>query len=194
MNSDMSSWISGIFAAEHEARQGFGQLGLAHAGGSEEDERADRAARVFQTGARPAHRLGDGLDRLFLPDDAACCSSSSIWSRRCDSSSAICITGTPVHMETTSAISSAETTGLLARSQPVRRRSSWRSRSLPGAPGSPGRRRRGRLPAPGRGSGALRAAGCISSLAVLAPGSCTCAPARTIHRSGRWPCPAGSVR
>jgi len=42
---------------------------------------------------------------------------------------AICITGTPVHIETTSAISSAETTGLLARSQPVRRRSSCRSRA-----------------------------------------------------------------
>jgi hypothetical protein len=48
------------------------------------------------------------------------CSSSSIFSRRSDSSVAICITGTPVHMETTSAMSSAVTTGLLARSQEER--------------------------------------------------------------------------
>ena len=47
----------GIFAAKHEACQRLGQLGLAHAGRAEEDERADRAAWVFQTrrgrGARP---------------------------------------------------------------------------------------------------------------------------------------------
>ena len=47
----------GIFAAEHEAGQRLGQLGLADAGGAEEDEGTDRAARVFQTrrarGGRP---------------------------------------------------------------------------------------------------------------------------------------------
>ena len=46
--------------------------------------------------------------------------SSSICSSRSDSSVASCITGTPVHMETSSAMSSALTTGLVARSQPVR--------------------------------------------------------------------------
>ena len=37
---------------EQELRQGTGQLGLAHPGWSEENERADRAVRVLQ--ARPA--------------------------------------------------------------------------------------------------------------------------------------------
>src|SRR6266542_2390841 len=46
-------------------------------------------------------------------------SSSSILSKRCDSSSASCINGTPVHMETTSAISSAETMGLFVHPHPV---------------------------------------------------------------------------
>ena len=55
------------------------------------------------------------------------CRSPSICSNRSDSAWAICITGTPVHIATTSAISSEVTVGLLARSQPVRRNSSWRS-------------------------------------------------------------------
>ena len=59
----------GFFAAEQEARQRFGQLGLAHAGRAKEDEGADRAARVFEAGACAADGLGDGLDGFFLPDD-----------------------------------------------------------------------------------------------------------------------------
>ena len=59
----------GFFAAKQEACQRLGQLGLANAGWAEEDERTDRAARVFQPGARAAHGLGDGLDGFFLPDD-----------------------------------------------------------------------------------------------------------------------------
>jgi hypothetical protein len=47
-----------LLAAEQEARQRLGQLGLAHAGGAEEDERADGPTRVLQPGARPAHGLG----------------------------------------------------------------------------------------------------------------------------------------
>ncbi len=49
------------------------------------------------------------------------CSASSICSRRSDSSWAICVTGMPVHIETTSAMSSAVTCGLSSlRSQPAR--------------------------------------------------------------------------
>ncbi len=59
----------GFLAAEHELGQGLGQLGLANAGRTEEHERADRALRVFQPGACPPHRLGDGLDGFFLADD-----------------------------------------------------------------------------------------------------------------------------
>ena len=40
------------------------------------------------------------------------CSASSIWSSRSDSSWAIRVTGMPVHMETTSAMSSSSTVGL----------------------------------------------------------------------------------
>jgi hypothetical protein len=59
----------GVFAAKQEASQRLGQLGLPHTGGAEENKGADRAAGVFQTGARAANRFGDGLDGLFLPDD-----------------------------------------------------------------------------------------------------------------------------
>ena len=38
-------------------------------GGTQEDERADRAARILEAGSCPAHRVGDGLDRLVLADD-----------------------------------------------------------------------------------------------------------------------------
>jgi hypothetical protein len=44
--------------------------GLADARRAEEDERAHRTARVLQARAAAAHRLGDGLDRLVLADDA----------------------------------------------------------------------------------------------------------------------------
>ncbi len=50
--------------------QRLGQLGLAHAGGAEEDEGADRALGIFQARARAAHRFGNRHDRFILPDDA----------------------------------------------------------------------------------------------------------------------------
>ena len=46
----------------------FAQLGLADPGGAEEDERADRAARILDPGAGPDHGVGDQLDRLVLAD------------------------------------------------------------------------------------------------------------------------------
>jgi len=58
-----------IFVIEHEPGQRLGQLGLAHAGRAEEDERADRAARVLEAGAGAADGVGDGADRRLLADD-----------------------------------------------------------------------------------------------------------------------------
>ena len=51
-------------------RERLGELGLADAGGPEEQERSDRAARVAHAGAVAAHGLGDGGHRVVLPDDA----------------------------------------------------------------------------------------------------------------------------
>ncbi len=59
-----------VFVVEQELRQRLGRFGLAHTGGSEEDERADRPARVLEPGAGPADGVGQGLDRGRLPHDA----------------------------------------------------------------------------------------------------------------------------
>ena len=55
---------------EHELGERPRELGLAHAGRSEEDERADRPVRVLQAGASAAERVRHRLDRDVLADDA----------------------------------------------------------------------------------------------------------------------------
>ncbi len=55
---------------EQILRQRTRDFGFADAGGSEEDERADRALRVLQAGARATDRARDDVDRRVLPDDA----------------------------------------------------------------------------------------------------------------------------
>ena len=55
---------------EQEVGQRPRQLGLAHAGRPQKDERADRAVRILQPGAGPANGVGDGRHRLVLADDA----------------------------------------------------------------------------------------------------------------------------
>ncbi len=60
----------GPVVVEHELGERAGELGLAHAGRAEEDERADRAVRVLQSGARAPQRVRDRLDGLVLSDDA----------------------------------------------------------------------------------------------------------------------------
>ena len=55
---------------EHELGERLRELGLADARRAEEDERADRPVRVLQTRARAPERVGDGLDRRVLADDA----------------------------------------------------------------------------------------------------------------------------
>ena len=59
-----------VLGVEHELGERAGELGLADAGRAEEQERADRPVRVAEPGARAAQRVGDGLDRLVLADDA----------------------------------------------------------------------------------------------------------------------------
>ena len=55
---------------EEEVGQRPGQLGLADAGGAEEQERADRPVRVGQAGAAAADGVGHRDDGLVLADDA----------------------------------------------------------------------------------------------------------------------------
>ncbi len=59
-----------LLAVEERPRQGLGELGLADARGAEEEERADRPARVLDSGARAEHGVGHRLHRLVLADDA----------------------------------------------------------------------------------------------------------------------------
>ena len=58
-----------MLGVEHELRQRARQLGLAHAGRPEEQERADRAVGILQPRARAAQRGRHGLDRLVLAYD-----------------------------------------------------------------------------------------------------------------------------
>ena len=55
---------------EHELRQSLGQFGLADPGWPEEQEGAQGAVRVLQSGPGAADGGGDGLDRVALADDA----------------------------------------------------------------------------------------------------------------------------
>ena len=60
-----------LFAVEQRLGERLGQLGLADAGRAEEDERADRAARVLDARAGADDGVGDQLHRLVLADDPA---------------------------------------------------------------------------------------------------------------------------
>src|SRR5205814_10644203 len=56
--------------AEEELGERARELGLAHAGRAEEDERPGRPLRILDAGTRAADGLGDRDDRLLLADDA----------------------------------------------------------------------------------------------------------------------------
>ena len=60
----------GVLVIEQELRQGARQLGFPDAGGTQEDERADRPVGILQTGARPAHSVGHCPQGVLLPDHA----------------------------------------------------------------------------------------------------------------------------
>ena len=59
-----------LLVVEQEFGERPRRLGLADAGRTEEQERADRPVRVAEAGPRRADGVGDGLDRLLLADDA----------------------------------------------------------------------------------------------------------------------------
>ena len=58
-----------LLGVEQGRRQRLGQLGLAHPGRPEEDERPDRPARVLDARTGPDDRVGDQPDCLVLADD-----------------------------------------------------------------------------------------------------------------------------
>ena len=66
----MSIRVIALLVVEQELGEGAGQLGLADAGRAEEQERADRPARVAEAGPGAPDGVGHGLDRLVLADDA----------------------------------------------------------------------------------------------------------------------------
>ena len=59
-----------VLAVEEQLSQRAGQLGFADAGRAEENERTDRALGVFEAGAGADDRVGHGLHRFVLADDA----------------------------------------------------------------------------------------------------------------------------
>ena len=60
----------GFFVVEEEVCQRLGQLGLADAGGAEEEERPCRPVLVGDTSTRTAYRIGHSLHGLVLADHA----------------------------------------------------------------------------------------------------------------------------
>src|SRR5699024_2665825 len=60
----------GVLIAEEELGQRLGQLGLAYAGGSGEDELTGRPLRILETSAGAADRPRDRRDRVDLAEDA----------------------------------------------------------------------------------------------------------------------------
>src|SRR5262249_30658295 len=60
-----------VLVAEEVFSKRSGELGLAHPGGSEEDERPDGSAAVLQAGSRTPYRARHSRDGVALPDDAA---------------------------------------------------------------------------------------------------------------------------
>ena len=60
----------GSFVPKQLLGQGLGQLGLAHAGGSQKEEGAYRTVFILKAGPRPAYRLADSLHGLILTNNA----------------------------------------------------------------------------------------------------------------------------
>ena len=59
-----------LFGVKEELGEGAGQLGLAHAGGTQEEEAADGPLGVAEAGAGATDGVGHGDDGLLLADDA----------------------------------------------------------------------------------------------------------------------------
>jgi hypothetical protein len=65
----MSIWMSASWLPNIWAASCFASLGLADAGGTDEQERTDRAARILQIGAGTAQGAGNRGRRDLLADD-----------------------------------------------------------------------------------------------------------------------------
>jgi hypothetical protein len=59
----------GALVVEEEVGERLGELGLAHAGRPEEEERSGRPVGVGQPGPRAPHRVGDGAHGVGLADE-----------------------------------------------------------------------------------------------------------------------------
>ena len=59
----------GILGAEELHGKLLGEIGLAHARGTEEHERADGLTRIFQSDARALYGPHQLIDGIVLPDD-----------------------------------------------------------------------------------------------------------------------------
>ena len=68
MYSLMSTRMSAEGSANRNLRERAGELRLADAGRSAEDERADRTVRILEARAAAADRAAERLDGLVLPD------------------------------------------------------------------------------------------------------------------------------
>ena len=96
-----------VLVVEEELGQRLGRLGLPHAGGAEEDEGADGPVGILQAGAGAAHRVRTPPRSPVAGRSPACSSRSSMWTSFSTSPSISRETGMPVHLATTSAMSSA---------------------------------------------------------------------------------------
>ncbi len=109
-----------LLAAVEQVGQRDGRLRLADAAGADEQEHADRPARIGQVRPRRADPLGDGVQGVRLADDPLlpCGSlrSSTVWI----SSVTMRPTGMPVQPETTSAMAWESTQTCISGDSPWR--------------------------------------------------------------------------
>ena len=61
----------GVFGVEEKLRQSLGQFGLADARRTEKHERSDGTFRIGQSSTGSLNRVGNGLHRFILTDDAS---------------------------------------------------------------------------------------------------------------------------
>jgi hypothetical protein len=107
-----------LLAAEQKFGQRLGQQRLADAGGPQEHKAADGRLGSFRPARARRTALADGLDGLFLADDALVHHALHL-QQTLALLAGDALTGTPVHMATTSAISSGRHFGLIGRLVPA---------------------------------------------------------------------------
>jgi hypothetical protein len=70
MNSDISRRTIACSSSNKKFGERAAEFGFTDAGRAEKNERADRPVLILQAGARAAHRIGHGVNRAVLADDA----------------------------------------------------------------------------------------------------------------------------